>query len=325
MANSLKFSAQAHAIQGLVKYHGLRNEKLRIPYHDSISACAEALSTRATIEFDPSLHESTLMINGRQATPQEFGRANAVIKSLQRKARSRQKFKLVTRNNLPQGKGLGFSAAAFAAIGLAAGRALGLGLQLEGLSEFVRLGAGSATRSLVGGLSIWYANKGSRSFGRMLASPEETSLGMAIAPVAADIKTEDAHRESVSSPFFASRLKYVKPFVRKMLRAIKKDDVSTIGRLAEVDTLNLHAVTMTGRSSLLLMRPESLVVITEVLSLRSQGIHAWYSLDTGPSVFINTPNTHLCEVAGRIRERTGLRIIESKVGGPARIVGEHLF
>lgn len=321
----MKASARAYAIQGLVKYHGLRNERLRIPFHDSISACAEAVWTDSTIQFDTTMAASSLTINGREATEREFSRAKAVIGALQRKARSRGGFRLATRNSLPTGKGLGFSAAAFAAISLAADRALGLNLPPETLSEYARLGAGSATRSLVGGLSIWYARRASRSFGRQLASPERTNLAMAVVPVAANIKTEDAHRESVSSPFFADRVKYVKALLRRMMTAIRKDDVRMIGRLAEMDTLNLHAVTMTGKSALLLMRPESLRAIDEVLSMRDEGVPAWYSLDTGPSVFVNTDKGHLRQVADRLRSRTGLQTLESQVGGPAHPTEEHLF
>src|SRR5437667_11077736 len=61
-----------------------------------------------------------------------------------------------SRNANLKGKGLGFSASGFAALGLATSKALGLSLEPRELSEVVRLGAGSAARSLVGGVSIWY-------------------------------------------------------------------------------------------------------------------------------------------------------------------------
>ena len=39
----MKATAIAHPMQGLIKYHGLRNEKLRIPFHDSISVNVDEL------------------------------------------------------------------------------------------------------------------------------------------------------------------------------------------------------------------------------------------------------------------------------------------
>ena len=40
----MKATAKAHPIQGLVKYHGMRDEELRHPYHDSISLCTDRKS-----------------------------------------------------------------------------------------------------------------------------------------------------------------------------------------------------------------------------------------------------------------------------------------
>jgi phosphomevalonate decarboxylase len=47
----MKASATAYPIQGLIKYHGLRNEQLRLPFHDSISVCTAPIRTLTTIEF----------------------------------------------------------------------------------------------------------------------------------------------------------------------------------------------------------------------------------------------------------------------------------
>ena len=63
-----KATAVAYAIQGLVKYHGLKDRKRRIPYHDSISVCVEKLTTTATIEFG-NISQDIIEINGKQATP----------------------------------------------------------------------------------------------------------------------------------------------------------------------------------------------------------------------------------------------------------------
>jgi len=36
----MKATAVAHPIQGLIKYHGLADPVLRLPFHDSISVCS---------------------------------------------------------------------------------------------------------------------------------------------------------------------------------------------------------------------------------------------------------------------------------------------
>ena len=321
-----KATACAHTIQGLVKYHGLKNKKLRLPFHDSISVCAKELTTTATVDFDRQYYEDVIEINGSVAKGTEAQRVLAVIDPLRKLAKTKDHFKLASKNNLEKAKGVGFSAAAFASIALAANTALNLRMDLSHLSEIARLGAGSASRSLIGGFSIWYANKNGRSFARQLDDGTRVKLAMGIVPLASDVKTDIAHEESVSSPFFSARVKAVKTVVPKMLRAIKKGDLNEVCKLAEADSLCLHAVTMTGQRGLVLMSPETINVIRRVRALREdQGIPVWYSMDTGPSVFLNTQPEHLQRVCDDIENNTHVPVIKSGVGGPARTLDQHLF
>jgi mevalonate pyrophosphate decarboxylase len=111
-----------------------------------------------------------------------------------------------------------------------------------------------------------------------------------------------------------------------MLRAIHAGDVEEIGRLAEADSLSLHAVTMTGKSGLLLLAPETIFVIREVRAMReTDHIPVWYSLDTGPSVYINTYPEFIDTVCNRIQRNVSLEVLKSGVGGPAYISDDHLF
>jgi len=321
-----KSTACAHTIQGLLKYHGLRNRKLRLPYHDSVSVCAKALTTTATIEFGREYHEDLIEINGMTAKGNEARRVIAVIDPLRKLAKNKDHFRLISANNLTKVKGVGYSAAAFASIALAASKALNLKIELSRLSEIARLGSGSASRSLVGGFAIWYANKHGRSFAQQLDDGTHVKLAMGIVPLASDVKTELAHEESVSSPFFTARVREVKAEIPKMIRAIRRGDVGEVCRIAENDSLSLHAVTTTGKSGLLLVSPETIAVIRRVKALREdQGIPVWYSLDTGPSVFLNTQPEHLDTVCNDIQHNTQLQPIKSEVGNSAYTIDQHLF
>jgi phosphomevalonate decarboxylase len=321
-----KATACAHTIQGLVKYHGLRNKKLRLPFHDSISVCVKELTTTATVEFDRQHTDDAVEINGSPAKGTEAQRVMNVINPLRKLAKSKDHVRLASKNSLAEAKGVGFSAAAFASIALAASAALDLEMDLPHLSEIARLGSGSASRSLVGGFSIWYANRNGRSFARQLDDGTRVKLAMGIVPLASDVKTAMAHDESVSSPFFAARVKEVKSIVPRMLRAIKKGDLNDVCKLAEADSLSLHAVTMTGKRGLVLVSPETINVIRRVRTMREdQGIPVWYSMDTGPSVFLNTQPAYLQKVCDDIASNTHLPVIKSEVGGSARTIDQHLF
>ncbi len=235
------------------------------------------------------------------------------------------RFRVESRNPEVDGKGLGFSASGFAALGLAASAALGLGLKARELSQVVRLGAGSAARSLVGGFAIWYASRRGLSYAEQLASPASVGLRTIIVPIPSSHKTDSAHEESVKSPFYKERLRLVPGKLAAMKRAIRVGDLNSIGRLAEEDTLSLHAVTMTGPEGMVLFSPLSIRVMEEVRRLRNEdGIGAWFSLDTGPSVFVNTSRGASSRVLKSLRRITDTAFA-SDPGGPAHLVGQHLF
>ena len=321
----MKYTARAYAIQGLAKYHGLKNARLRIPYHDSISVCMKSLPTITTVEAKPSLSADKIRIDGLVPSKKETARVHAVVDKLRELADDKTSLRIESRNPSVDGKGLGFSASGFSALGLATSRALGLNLETDVLSEIVRLGAGSAARSLVGGFSIWYANRNGRSYAEQLASPSSIKLRTLIVPIPSSIKTDKAHADVLTSPFFKARLAYMKGILQRMKRAIGRKDVPEICRLAEVDTLNLHAITMTGRLGTILVSPLSIKVIEEVRRLREEEmVPVWYSLDTGPSVFVNTTAGARSRVERRIRGVAD-NVISSDPGGPAEVVSNHLF
>ena len=321
----MKATAVAHPIQGLIKYHGLRNPKRRIPFHDSISVCIEALTTTTTVEADESSTRDVIEINGKKPTGTDLERMKAVLDPLREMADFKGYFKIASKNSIISGKGLGFSASAFAALGRAASSALGLKIDPVSLSELVRLGAGSSTRSLAGGFAIWYANKNGRSYAERISATEaEANLRMVIIPIPSTAKTDEAHLEVLSSPLFKARLKHVDEMIEQMNEAVKTGDIPMVGRLAEEDTLNLHASTMTGKTRMVLWEPETLRIMKEVQKMRSEGTPAWYSMDTGPSVFVNTLTDQVEEVFRRIRNLGLSPVFVSKVGGEPFPVRDHL-
>jgi len=285
----------------------------------------KSLPTITSVEAKPGLSADKIRIDGLVPTKKETARVDAVVDRLRTLADDKTRLRIESRNPNVDGKGLGFSASGFAALGLATMRALGLNLETDVLSEIVRLGAGSASRSLVGGFSIWYANRRGRSYAEQLAPANSIRLRTLIVPIPSTIKTDKAHADVLTSPLFKARLAYMKGVLQRMRRAIGRKDVSEICRLAEVDTLNLHAITMTGKLGTILVSPLSIMIMDEVRRLREEEVlPVWYSLDTGPSVFINTTPKAASKVERKIRALAE-NVISSDPGGPAEIVSHHLF
>ncbi len=67
----MKATAVAHPIQGLIKYHGLADPVLRLPFHDSISVCTAPLTTRTTLEFG-DFPRDRATIDGRDVTARDM-------------------------------------------------------------------------------------------------------------------------------------------------------------------------------------------------------------------------------------------------------------
>ena len=285
----------------------------------------KALDTVTTVEVDDGLRRDLIRINGVIPTTGEESRARVVVDKLREMAGESTRVQVESRNANVKGKGLGFSASGFAALGLAASKAFGLDLERRELSEVVRLGAGSASRSLVGGFSIWYANRNGRSYAEQLSPAGSIPLRTLIVPIPSKIKTDKAHSDVLTSPFFKTRLSYVKGVLQKMKKAVRRKDLSEICALAEVDTLNLHAITMTGKQETILVSPLSVKIMETVRILREEEeVPVWYSLDTGPSVFINTTRQAANKVEKTIRGLSDVAVW-SEPGGPAESVSRHLF
>jgi len=312
-----KYGAVAYTMQALVKYHGLKNWRLRLPYHDSVSVNTTSMKTEATITDS---EKGGVFTEGKPN-----GSANERLRAVVSRFRPSGEvtdFRIDSRN-LPhsRAKGIGYSSSAGAALTFLCHRLLvGGEPDMKSLSRTARLFAASASRSVVGGFSRLYAGKDDEStYSERFADSRDLDLRMVIVPLPSPVRTEDAHREVLTSPFFKARVQTAQKRCDLMEKAILAGDLETVGRLAEKDTLELHSLTMTGESGLIIMTEDSLRLIRRVRELREDGLAAYYSMQTGPSVFVNTTEDDQTAVQRAIT-RLGYRSYLSSVGGEARLL-----
>jgi diphosphomevalonate decarboxylase len=311
------YRAEAFTMQALVKYHGLKDWELRLPYHDSISVNTTCMKTLAEID---DRRGGGVYIGGK---PNESAnsRLGSVVNRLKPGAEVSD-FRIDSRN-VPKGKakGIGYSSSAGAALTVLCHRLLvGGNPDMVELSRVARLFAASASRSLVGGFSRLYAgNDDEGSYSERFAGPREMDLRMVILPLPSRVRTEDAHKEVLTSPFFKARMESAQKRCDAMEKAILANDIDELGVLAEKDTLELHSITMTGENRLIIMTEDTLRIIRRVRQLRSDGVKAYFSMQTGPSVFVNTTPEDETKVLAAVR-KLGYRAYLSGVGGEARIL-----
>ena len=161
----MKATARAHPNIALVKYWGKRSERLILPHQSSLSVTLGPLSVTTTVEFTKERGPDLVELNGRAAVGTERQRVVDALQLVRLEARRSLGRRLgqasmVSRGDFPPSAGLASSAAAFAALAVAARAAAGFPREVKAESILARQGSGSACRSIEGGFVRW--NRGQR-------------------------------------------------------------------------------------------------------------------------------------------------------------------
>jgi phosphomevalonate decarboxylase len=316
----MKATAVAHPIQGLVKYHGMIDPELRLPYHDSISVCTAPSHTKTTVEFDDALDADRYVVDGQQVAGRGAERIGNVVARVRSLAGVSAPVRLESESDFPTNVGLGSSSSGFAAAATALCAAAELDLSNPELSTVARRGSASAARAVTGGFSDLRAGLNDRDCrAERIDSPLEGELRIVVGIVPAYKHTEHAHREAAESHLFAARLAHVHGQLGTMRDALREGDFERAFECAEGDSLSLAATTMTGPSGWVYWRPATLEIFAAVRELREGGVPAYFSTDTGATVYVNTTAEHAERVAARVAD-CGVETRTWEVGGPARVV-----
>ncbi len=330
-----KATARAHPIQGLVKYHGMRDVELRFPYHDSISLCTAPTATTTTVEWQPDASEDVYVIGGEPVDGRAAERIDAVVDHVRELAEFDHSVRLESENSFPSNIGFGSSSSGFAAAALALTEAAGLDLSLPDVSAVARRGSSSAARAVTGAYSLLEAGLNDEDCrSRRLTvgvdedgfDPEE-DLRIVAAHVPSYKETEEAHAEAAASHMMDARVAHVQDQLVEMTDALRAGSFDRIFGTAEHDSLSLTATTMTGPAGWVYWQPETIAVFNAVRELREEeGVPVYFSTDTGASVYVNTKPDHVDAVRSRIDE-IGIDTDVWEVGGPAQLLdqGDALF
>jgi len=324
---SMKATAKAHPIQGLIKYHGMRNEELRLPYHDSISVCTAPSHSKTTAAFDPDRSEDRFRIDGKIIEGRGRERIEHVVDHVRELAGIDHRVRFESENDFPTNIGFGSSSSGFAAAAVALVEAAGLEMTLPEVSTVARRGSSSAARAVTGAFShlrTGLDDADCRS--ERIETGLEDDLRIVAAEIPAFKHTEEAHREAAESHMFEARMAHIHEQIATMRHALRENDFEAAFELAEHDSLSLAATTMTGPAGWVYWEPETLSVFETVRTLREEGVPVYFSTDTGASVYVNTTAEYVDRVESEIADLgVGTRVWE--VGGPASVLGadEALF
>ncbi|RCU46097.1 diphosphomevalonate decarboxylase [Haloplanus salinus] len=314
----MKATATAHPIQGLVKYHGMRDPELRLPYHDSISVCTAPSRTITTVEFGAA-DEDVYVIDGERAAGRGAERIDAVVDHVRALADLDAPVRLESENSFQSNVGFGSSSSGFAAAAMALTEAAGLDLTRPEISTVARRGSSSAARAVTGAFSHLYAGLNDHDCrSERIETSLEEDLRIVAALVPSYKETEQAHEEAADSHMFQARMAHVHGQIAEMRDALRSAAFDRVFELAEHDSLSLAATTMTGPAGWVYWQPRTIAVFNAVRALRKEGVPVYFSTDTGASVYVNTTAEYVDRVESAVAD-CGLETDVWEVGGPAEI------
>ncbi len=310
-----------------IKYWGNRDEALRLPVNGSISMNLAGLETRTSVTFKDLLKDDSLTLNGLPATGTAFERVSAFLDIVRQLARLKIRAEVISESNFPAGAGIASSAAAFAALALAASKAAGLEMNEASLSRLARRGSGSACRSIPGGFVEWHVGTGEAdSYAISIAPPEHWSLTDCIAIVSSNPKatgSTEGQALAGTSPLQAARVADAPRRLEICRNAILKRDFAAFAEIVELDSNMLHAVMMTSNPALFYWLPATLTVMAAVRAARAKGLPVCYTIDAGPNVHVITEAAEAADTAKMLRNLPGVREVRTaSVGGPAYLIPE---
>ncbi len=302
----------------LVKYWGVRDARLVLPYNSSLSVTLDRLRSRTSVRFSSDLTRDRVTLNGAEATGGARDAVVALLDLVRARAGTEARATVRSENNFPTASGLASSASGFAALAGAASAAAGLRLSDPELSRLARRGSGSASRSVFGGFVRWDAGRradGEDSFARSLFGPEHwpalVDLVVLVegAPVKS-VRSADAMQATVAtSPEYARRLAELPRRLQRIERAIAAREPDRLFPLVMEECDSFREVCETTVPSLDYLTSASRAILEEVRTLNREAGRpvVAYTHDAGAHVHLFTLERHVRRVRRRVTELDGVR------------------
>jgi len=327
-----KATAIAHPNIALVKYWGKRDEKLVLPHQSSLSVTISPFQVTTTVQFGANRDE--VMLNRQPARDAERERIlSAVARARSAVRHSLGPVRVESIGNFPPAAGLASSAAAFAALSVAARAAAGLPWDERECSILARQGSGSACRSIRGGVCVWRRGRrrdGADSFAEQIFPerhwPSLRLLAVLLAGEEKEVSSREGMRRSVeTSPFYSAWAADAEAEIVQATARIAAKDLAGLGQIAERNAWRMHAVMLSADPALCYLAPATVALIGKLGRERTRGLPAWFTLDAGPNPFLLTDAEHEADAEKLARSCGALEVTRCTMGGDARLTDQHLF
>jgi len=323
----MQATAQAQPNIALVKYWGKRDAALNLPATGSLSITLDALHTRTRVRFNDTLNADDIALNGEHDEVQSR-KIGAFLDLFRARAGVTTCAHVETGNDFPTGAGLASSASGFAALAIAADRALGLHLDARELSILARRGSGSAARSIFGGfveMAPGTRDDGVDAFATPLLDAKAWPLKVMVAITNRKKKAVDSRAgmqtSQRTSPYYRDWIATVPGDLDAARSAVQTRDFEKLSVVSEASCLAMHAVMLATRPALIYWNGATLDCIHCVRALQADGMGVFFTIDAGPQVKAVCLPDDATRVVEALRDVSGVEdVLVSGLGGGARIV-----
>jgi diphosphomevalonate decarboxylase len=311
---TVRVSARANI--ALAKYWGKADAFDNLPAVPSLSLTLEGLVTTTSVRFDQALSADRAWLDGQAVSGRPLERIVAMLDRVRTMVGVRTFASIESRNDFPTAAGLASSASGFAALALAATRAVGLDLSPQEVSALARRSSASAARSVFGG---YVALQAGAEWAEPIAPSEHLPLVMLVVTTTQGAKkvgsTDGMRHTAQTSPYYSAWVKNAPYVYEEIRRAVLDKDVERLGWAAEHSALAMHASMWAARPAIRYFAPSTLTVLDRVQALREGGAVVFATMDAGPHVKVITTPADADRVEGALRELSAASSVLRCVGG----------
>ena len=322
MTQARSATVRAHANIALAKYWGKADLARNLPAVPSLSLTLAGMRTTTEVTFASDLAQDELTLGGTAQLGKPLARATKLLNEVRGRAGVTSFARVRSHNDFPTASGLASSASGFAALALAAVKALGLELPIEEVSALARAASASAARSLFGGFVELGASAESAV---RVAPPSHWPLTMLVAvtsEAAKDIGSTDGMQHTArTSPYYSSWVSDAPRLFAEVKAAVLAKDFERLAPAVEQSALAMHASMLAANPALIYFRPATLGAIEAVRALRKAGTPACFTIDAGPHVKVLVEPSSVQAMSAALAGVDGvLRVLESAPGPDAVVL-----
>ncbi len=293
----------------LIKYWGKRAHQL--PDNGSLSITLEKTSTTTTLSFKRKLKvEKNISFeyyfHGNRHLQFEK-KTERVLNDLISKMPFLTDFELVFQsdNTFPHSAGIASSASSMSALSLCLvsmeeivnRKKLSKEIFFQRASFIARIGSGSASRSVYGGIVSWgnipFIDPSSDDYATPYLIPKGSrfhqlrDIILIVSSKEKAVSSTSGHELMNDHSYREGRISQANSNMNKMINAIRNENYQLIGTIAENEALSLHALLMTSSPEGLLLKPNTLHIIEAIKSFREvTGLDLFFTIDAGPNVHL---------------------------------------